>query len=570
MYKVKVAILLIIVMLITACTSSSSMVPEPATEKPNEAGTVVAENTQTETSPIVSEIKGTDQMERVLTISEPAGKTTGLFNPLLIKTEYDREITEILYEPLVEVDPNLNVTPSLAESWDISEDNKTVTFNLRKDVVWHDGKPFTSKDVVFTYDVLAHPDLTTFYGSYATTLKGYEDRKSGLSDHLTGVEAVDEHTVKLTTSEPYGQLLTSLVRQIRIIPEHIWGAIDPATWTERTDLLRNPIGTNCFKFSEFALDEYVILDRFEEYWGGTSNIDRIILRYMTPEATLAGALSGEVDYGRIVPMEPKTISAYDDNGFRIEQIYYNSTQLMSVNLSNELLSDYRVRQAFAHAINRAGIVASLVHGYGKVANQPYREGLFYSPDDSELNLYEYDSEEAIRILTEEVGWEYRDGVMYANGEPVHFTLIYPQGNKARELSAPVIQENLADIGIKIDIEIMEFASLTARLRDGDFDLALLAQGANDPNLIAFYNGNMYDYGGYLNPELEELFLEALRHIDPEEQATYYVQAAKILNHDLPLIYLYHWYDGRFVSDNLLGVQSSALTNFYRLIDWKFK
>lgn len=511
-----------------------------------------------------------DGEEKILTMSESSGSPSGVFNPLFISDEYDREVCEMIFEALVEVDSYFNVTPCLAESWEISEDNRTVTFHLRQDVTWQDGEPFTADDVVFTYDLLCAPDVNTFYGSYASVLQGYEDRKSGAADHCEGIQKVDDYTVTLTTTEPYGLMLTGFVNYIRIIPEHIWGAVDPATMTEQADLMRNPVGTNCFQLTEFQPDEYLIFDRYDDYWGGVSEIDRIIMRIMTADASLAAALNGELDFGRISSMNPDDIAMYEEAGFTVEQIYYNSTQMMTVNNSNPLLSDKRVRQAFAYAIDRAGIVENLVYGYGTVANQPYREGLYCRPDDADMNLYEYNSAEALRILTEEVGWEYRDGVMYADGTPVEFTLIYPEGNVARMNSAPVIQEQLGEIGIGIELEIMEFSTLGDRCAAGDFDLALQAQGSNDPNLRAFYNDGIYNYAQYYNQELDDLFVEAMRHVDQEEQATYLKQAALIMNEDMPSIYLYHWYDGRFVANDLAGVQCTALTNFYQLINWHFE
>ena len=143
-----------------------------------------------------------DGEEKILTMSESSGSPSGVFNPLFISDEYDREVCEMIFEALVEVDSYFNVTPCLAESWEISEDNRTVTFHLRQDVTWQDGEPFTADDVVFTYDLLCAPDVNTFYGSYASVLQGYEDRKSGAADYCEGIQKVDDYTVTLTTSEP--------------------------------------------------------------------------------------------------------------------------------------------------------------------------------------------------------------------------------------------------------------------------------------------------------------------------------------------------------------------------------
>jgi len=513
----------------------------------------------------------TGRANGILTMAETSSPS-GVFNPLLIADEYNREVTEIMFEALVEMDPSFNITPALAKSWDISDDGKSITFHLRDNVKWHDGEEFTADDVLFSYEFLCQPELSTYYGTFASVIKGYDEMKNGTATHLEGVEVLDPHTVKITTQEVYGDFLTGLANYIRIIPQHIWGSVPPEEVEERTDLLLNPIGTGPFKMTEFSLDDHIVFDRFDDYWGGKSEIEKIIFRVMTSDAMMAAALKGEVDFGRIQDMNPDDLGSYEEAGFTIDKIYLNSTQVMVPNFNHKLLSNVKVRQGLTYAINRRGIVDSLIYGYGNVANQPYREGLFFTADDSEINLYEYNPEKAIQVLTEEAGWTYKDGTMYdPDGEPVKFSLLYPKGNVAREKSAPVIQENLQDIGIEVDLGVMEFPSLTARLEQGDFELALLGQGTNGADYSSFYGKNApNNRSGYHNPALDELFKEASMHVDPDEQKGYYVEAAKIMNEELPVIYLYHWYEGRFIAPDLKGVQASSITNFYQLVNWRFE
>lgn len=501
--------------------------------------------------------------------SAPSGK----FIPPLVTNDYDGVVAKLAYEPLVIINPKDEYEGMLAESWEISDDYMTIKFHLREGITWHDGEAFTADDVKFTYEFIADPAYTgdNFYALSA--ISGIKDYKDGKVEEISGINVIDDYTVSISTSEVYAPFLEH-IGGIKIIPEHVWRDVDVSSASQKTEMLKNTIGTGPYTVKKFLPNQYVEMTRFNQYWGGTPNIEEIIFQVVNQETAQVKMFSGEIGFMPISSMNPDDLRLYEDAGLQIQEVSYTSFQQMGVNCADELLSDKYVRQAFACAIDRESIVQTLLFGHANVANTAYPPFFWSYPGDSALDSYEYDPERAISILTEQVGWEYNEGIMYANGKPVELTLIYPTGNKARELSAPVIQENLGNIGINIKLEIMEFATMISRLEKGDFQLFLLGTGIGaDPDVTNLFSTNVVgkrNYYRYSNPELDELLLKGVNYISQEERKPIYNRVAEILNDELPTIFLYNWSEGRIISKDLKGVNCFAFSNFYKVQDWYFE
>ena len=513
--------------------------------------------------------KGSDKsIVRMALWSAPAG----IFNPVLLGDDYDGAVAGLIYEPLVEMNPKFEFESGLAEKWEISEDSKSITFYLRKDVKWHDGQPFTAEDVKYTFEFISDPGYAGNKFSQISPISGANDYKEGKSDSIKGIEVIDDHTIKITTDEVFAPFLDKIAG-IDVIPQHIWSKIEVSKALESTDILRNPVGTGPFKFEKFVPDQYVTVEKNEEYWAGAPKIDSIVLQVVNQDTAQAQMLSGEIDFMQLSSMNPDDLALYEDAGIQIQEVFYTSFQQIGVNIRNPLLADKKVRQALTYAIDRQGIVDSLLHGHGNVANTTYPPFFWSYPGDEAINAYDYSPEKAIEILTKEVGWEYKDGKMYADGKPVKFSLVYPTGNKARELSAPVIQENLKNIGIELDLQIMEFATMLAKVKDEKaFDLFLLGSGIGaDPDVRNNFSTEAIETGsnymGYSNTELDKLFEEGVKYIEIEKRKPIYFEAAKIINEDMPVIFLYNWSEGRAIAPKLKGVQSFAFGSYYKVNEW---
>lgn len=484
----------------------------------------------------------------------------------------DVNITDLIYEPLVRLTLNNELEGLLAESWDISEDQKTVTFHLREGVKWHDGVDFTAEDVKFTFESNATEGYIGSYAAGAKQILGYEDFAAGRTDSLEGIKIIDDYTISITTANVYGAFFMNIGEQISIVPKHKWESIPATERQDATEALRSPIGTGPYKFKEFVVDQYIELEKNEEYWGGCPNIDGIIFKYMSQETAQAAVLNGEADMYQISSMNPDDLQVLMDAGCSIQELWWTSIQYVILNNENPLLANQDVRHALAYAMNRQGMAENIYSGYGMVENSPYITNQWGAPDPADLNPYEYDPEKAIDILTNTVGWEFKDGVMYADGKPVSFRLYCPTGNTNRERMAIVIQQNLKDIGITIDIQTMEMTTQKDLLLAGDYDMGMMGNGSQDPDMTWLYGSSSNsNYHRYYDEKIDEMLAEALLYIDQSMREPIYQEFAIYVNEVLPMIPLVSWCDGLLVPPGLEGVKAedAAYFTWYDVQNWKF-
>ena len=483
-----------------------------------------------------------EKVIRYATSSSPSG----IFQPMYHNDQYNGYVTYNVYESLTQVNESGETEGVLAKDWDISEDGKTYTFYLNEGVTWHDGEPFTANDVAFTYNFMAQPGFNGYNSSYIAEIEGYDEVQAGTAETLSGVEVIDDYTISVTTTEVYSSLLNRIGGR-PIIAEHIWKDVDVATADQQTDLIKNPVGTGPFKLEEFVPDQYVTLVANEDYWQGVPKIDELIYITVNADTSQAQMLNGELDVLALSSLNDDDIALYEGENFDIEYYPFNSYQCMQINQQEEEFQPAEIRQAITYAIDRQGIVDALLYGHGCVANTIYAESYWAHPGNDVLQCYEYNPEKAIEIF-ESLGYSYdADANIMSDpeGNPVTWRLFCPTGNKVREQSATVIQSNLGEIGITIDLETMEFATLISILQDTSdptrFDFALTGYGMGaDPDVSTLVmSGAANNYSSYSGDKIDELCTTALHTADEAERAAVYKDLAIEVSKELPVIYLYN-------------------------------
>ncbi len=521
-------------------------------------------------TPSTSGTTGQDEEKiiRLGSISAPTGK----FNPLYSNDDYTGYINSLIFQSLVSVDAKANLQPNLAESWKVSEDSKTITFYLNKNITWSDGEPFTAEDVRFTLEFMADKSYTGLNSTYVKQIAGFDEVYNGTAEHFSGIDVIDEYTIAITTSQVYASFFEKIGRTISIIAEHIWKDVPVAEVEQRTDLLQNPIGTGPFILQEYKADQYTTLVKNEAYFEGTPKLDKIIIQVVNPDTAQAQLLNNELDIMRVESLNPDDIKIYEDAGFEVRSNLLNAYQHMVINFNDPLLSNKDFRQAMAYAINREGIVASLIYGYGNVANTIYTKEFFAYPGDEALNDYAYSPEKALDLLQTKVGLEYKNGVLYQDGKPVQFTLIYPSGNKAREGAAAVIQQNFKEIGIDLKLELVEFATLTSILQErkaDNFQLALLGNGfgADADVTQNVGTGGSNNHSQYSNPTVDTLLSKGLTSLDYEVRTPLYQEVATILNDELPVIYLYNWERFTIINPKVKNINVTTYSFYDGVENW---
>lgn len=502
-------------------------------------------------------------------------------NFLIGGTSIGRQVYQVIVEGLVGVDPQGNFYPILAEelptheNGGISEDNLTITWKLKKNVTWSDGEPFTADDVLFTYEAATSPQSLL------------AERFSKISD----ISAPDEHTVVIKYSEVDVGYLEAWRAGLGcgILPRHACG---PISEMQRWDWNRNPIGTGPFVLSEWVSGDHVTVVRNERYHDeGRPYLDQIhFLIVPSEEARAQMMLQGDAE----IMLWPGETYAADFEASGIVDIHtvpgvWNARLVLNLSKPfdddpgpeppHPLLGDLRVRQAIAMAINRERIANEVLDGRVEVVNSPFTVGW----NTADLPPYEYDPERAKQLM-EEAGWvEGPDGVRVARGSQyaedgtkAEVTLSTYSAFLPMELTALSIQEDLKNIGIKVNISIEDFAVIFGGWEDraprkvGDFDMLLYdtSVGGIEPHQTIFLTWHSSqipseqvpgggNYSRFVSPEADQLIEAAGATLDLSERQRLYEEMAKIEREHLPIIYLYQFTEGNAYSRRLKGYTVST-------------
>ncbi|CAH1693635.1 ABC transporter substrate-binding protein [Hyphomicrobiales bacterium] len=460
-------------------------------------------------------------------------------------------VSSKLFDGLVTYDKNFNLIPRLATAWKVSDDGLNIEFKLRDGVTWHDGKPFTSEDVQFTFMEI---------------LKKLHPRGKGTFANLQSVETPDAHTAVFKLAAPTPYLMRALAgAESPIMPKHIYKDGDPM----RNPANTKPVGTGPFKFGEFVRGSHLLLQRNENYWDkGKPYLDQLIIRFISDSASRAAALeSGEVQYGAqyVVPLSDvarlgknPTLEVSTD-GWE----YNTSVNYFEFNLRKPQWQDVRVRQAIAHAIDKDFIVKNIWHNFATAAKGgpvTIKQSDFYTND---VPQYEFDLKKAAQLL-DEAG--YPAG---ADGKRFSATIDYsPSGDTFRQ-TAEILRQNLAKIGITLTLRAQDGPTYVRRVwTDNDFDLNTYSvSNIADPVIgiqrlywskaiqpgVAYSNGSSYS-----NPEMDRLLEAGMVENDPEKRRQIYKQMQQIAMTDLPtfpIVYI-DWFS--IYNKKVKGLNTTAL------------
>ncbi|KKC37984.1 ABC transporter substrate-binding protein [Devosia epidermidihirudinis] len=445
----------------------------------------------------------------------------------LVSPGVERGISAKVVEGLLDYDHDLNPRPQLATEWDISEDGLTYRFKLREGVTFHDGTPFTSRDVEASIRIVSQ-NHSRGRASFA---------------NLESIETPSDHEVVLRLSKPAPYLLRALpADEVPIVPAHLFGEGDPTG----NPALTAPVGTGPFRFIEYVRGSHVLLERNEDYWqAGKPYLDSVIIRFITDGAARTAAFeTGEVhigggasvplsDLGRLIDENPHL--ALETRG----QVYDAGVNRIEFNLENEILANRNVRLAIAHLIDKDYIRDTIYYGYGAVIDGPFApEVPYYTPG---LPHYEVDVDLANRLL-DEAGYP-RD----ANG--VRFQIRIdprPLADTDRP-TAEYLRARLAEVGIEATLRTQDFAAYVNRVfTERDFDIIVNGiTNSFDPTIgtqriywsenlrrgVPFSNATAYN-----NPEVDRLLLAAAVEIDPKTRFQQFADFQRQVVNDLPDIH----------------------------------
>lgn len=538
-------------------------------------GTFVGCQSKAADSAVKANTEGKVKDKIVYSINTPP---TGVFNPLLSDTRYDGNVNGIIYTSLLDVDNDGNLVPSLAESYKVSDDQKTITFKINKNAKWHDDKPVTTEDVVFTIESLANPKYTGSYAGNISDIKGVDAYNKGKAKTIEGIKVVDENTIEIQLEKAYAPAIVNIAG-VNIIPKHVWSKVPVENWEKATDLLRKPIGSGAYKLSKFEPGQYVEFEAYDKYFGEKAKTKKFILKVTNPDTLQAELKNGNVDIANIKDMKNNEVENVKKQGFDVATYPDFMFQYMGFNLRKSTFKDKKVRQAFMYALDRKSMVDKLLEGRGEEINTALLPSGWAYPE-SGLNEYKFDVEKAKGLL-KEAGWEdkNKDGVLEnAKGEKFQAELKYPTGLKAREQTALIIKESLKKVGVDVKLTSMEFPTLMEQVvANHEFDLYLMGNTlSSDPDPKPFWYSEAasdkkgeegWNIVGYRNKEVDKLLDEGISTIDRNKRKKTYEQFGKIINEDVPEAFLYVQNNDVAYNKKLKNFKPSTFSEFRDIEKW---
>jgi len=457
-----------------------------------EADTAAADNAQTENTGDVNETRPL----KVGYMADPEG-----LDPQKTSAVATFNVTGNLYESLIAVTPDFEFEPRLCESYTVSDDGLEITFKLKEGVKFHDGTDMTSEDVKFSFERLQEED--------SPKASGYKNIKEIVCD--------DDYTVTFKTETLDVDLVKSFA--------YPWAVIVPSDGGA-ANLKTNPVGTGAYKFVSWTPQEKVILTRFDDYHGEPAIIKDVELYLVSDYTTaLADLTVGKLDITEVSGDEIKIINETD--GISVFTQEMNAVQLLGVNNSDPVLSDLRVRQAIAMALNKQEIIDNAIWGYGTVIGSALPT---VSPDFVDTtDILPQDIDRAKELLAE---------AGYADGLTLKLKL--PKEYQIHVDTGLIIKDQLAKVGINVETEIIEWGTWMSDVytnRDYQMTVVNLSGKLDTQTFLKRYISTGSDFVRLDSGEVDEILAATPSMTDEAERHEAYVEVQKIIAEKLPAIYI---------------------------------
>ena len=487
--------------------------------------------------------------------------TIGSINPLLLNGgEINKYATGLMFLPLMELDADLNFEGMLADSI-TTEDNKNFIVHIDDAATWSDGTPVTADDVVYTALRLASPVIgNTAMMYYVFEGVGDDGFVEEGAESIDGIQKVDDKTVQFTTKEemPITTFENSYARYLLTLPKHVIEQyseeeLSTADWFNHPDVVSGP-----FIVTDFDVDHYISYEANKDYWKGAPKIDKLNIKIVDGSQLYAGLQSGEIDITQQtmsdIPQEDyESVEALDN----VEVVYGSPVTNQSVFIQTKNVPDVKVRQAMLYAIDRQQILEELLNGHGEIV-----DGFLSSASpfyDDSLTPVSYDPEKA-KTLLEEAGWDGSQTIrFYVNS-----------GDSTFVNAASIIAAEWAAVGIKAEIQTVDFATLMSVAGTEDYDVLAVqyTYAPVDPYPdVAWLLGGEGSWTGYSDDTLNDALTKSQLTSDPEETKELFSVVDKKVQEDVPMFSAYVISAQGAVSKRITGATPSVYGFFNDVRNW---
>ncbi|MFR6051948.1 MAG: ABC transporter substrate-binding protein [Gallintestinimicrobium sp.] len=487
--------------------------------------------------------------------------TIGSINPLLLNGgEINKYATGLMFLPLMELDADLNFEGMLADSI-TTEDNKNFIVHIDDAATWSDGTPVTADDVVYTALRLASPVIgNTAMMYYVFEGVGDDGFVEEGAESIDGIQKVDDKTVQFTTKEemPITTFENSYARYLLTLPKHVIEQyseeeLSTADWFNHPDVVSGP-----FIVTDFDVDHYISYEANKDYWKGAPKIDKLNIKIVDGSQLYAGLQSGEIDITQQtmsdIPQEDyESVEALDN----VDVVYGSPVTNQSVFIQTKNVPDVKVRQAMLYAIDRQQILEELLNGHGEII-----DGFLSSASpfyDDSLTPVSYDPEKA-KALLEEAGWDGSQTIrFYVNS-----------GDSTFVNAASIIAAEWAAVGIKAEIQTVDFATLMSVAGTEDYDVLAVqyTYAPVDPYPdVAWLLGGEGSWTGYSDDTLNDALTKSQLTSDPEETKELFSVVDKKVQEDVPMFSAYVISAQGAVSKRITGAAPSVYGFFNDVQNW---
>jgi ABC-type transport system substrate-binding protein len=479
------------------------------------------------------------------------------WSPRTLDPAYSTDIYSItliqqIFDGLVQFDQNLNVVPALATSWKVSADGLVYTFNLRPDASFHNGRRVTAEDFVYSFTRILDPKKESSALGFFERVKGASAYRKGKSTEVTGLRALDAHTLEITIDEPFAAFLSVLAMfNSKVVPRE-----EVERWGKNFGF--NPVGTGPFRLESFGKDR-IVLEANLDYFEGRPYLDRVVYTIYAGAQYdkiyhdfVAGRLEEAAVFG---PNRDKLVSTTEYQFYRKPTL---SLQFYGMNCLNKTLKEKKVRQALNYAVDKEKIVREVYKNQFLPAPTILPPGMpGYSPENG---AYAYDPDKA-KALLNEAGYG-------PSGNRLSLTVLSASRSHAAQREMALIAEDLAAVGVRLQIQYeTDWPTFEAALSDDDLQLYRYAWTADIPDPdnflnILFGSKSAYNFMRYSNPRVDSLLSQALVERDILTRVKLYREAERIVLADAPMIpWIYLTFESVF-QPYVKGLEISALGGPY--------
>ncbi len=479
--------------------------------------------------------------------------------PMIATDVMSHTIGGHIFLGVVKYGPDLKIIGDIAERFEISPDQKTITFYLKRGVKWEDGVEVTAEDVYFGFKLITSPEIPSPYASDFLEVKEFK--------------IINPYTFKVIYKRPFALALSSWGNLV-VLPKHLLEG-------KSIDYLknvfgRNPIGNGPFKLRKWKTQQEIHLKYNPIYYEGRPYLNYLIYRIIPDPSTLFMELkSGSIDWISLTPLQ--YLKLQKENKLKQEFKIYTypsfSFTYIGYNLKHPFFKDKKVRKALCFAINKEKIIKGALLGNAIPAYGPYKPDTWFYNKKIEKSC-PYNPEEALKLLKDAGFRKGKKGILEKDGIPFEFTLLINQGNLPRLLAAQIIQRELSKIGIKVNIRVMEWTTLIHQFIDSRrFSAVILGWSTGpDPDLYDIFHCSKtkppgLNFIGYCNPELDELLEKGRYTLDKEKRKEIYYKIQEILAEDQPYNFLYIPMNLEAIHKRFYGIKPAPIGIGYNIEKW---